>query len=365
MSQPPSRFEPPFCPSRECEAHRDAARFRFKRAGWYRRENPPHWVQRFRCLTCGVFFSRQTYELTYWLKRPDLVVVVFRRLLGCSSFRQIGRDLGVHHATIARLSARLGRQALLLHESLRPRELPDEALVLDGFRSFEHSQYHPCDLNLIVGSESRFLHAVNEAELRRSGTMRPDQRARRARLERLHGRPDPRATENAVAELLAAVVPPGASVKLLSDEHRAYPRAMRRLPDRRFHHVTVSSRRPRTPDNPLDPVNDADRFIRHSQANHKRETLAFSKRRQSALERLWSLMAFKNYSKGVNEAKGTATPAQRLGLLRRRLSVEELLQQRLFPERVGLTPQLRRMYERRVSTRALPVERRHELKYAY
>ena len=138
------------------------------------------------------------------------------------------------------------------------------------------------------------------------------------------------------------------------------------VPDRQVHHVTVSSRRMRTPDNPLDPVNDVDRFTRHSQANHKRETIAFSKRRQSAIERLWSLMAFKNYVKGVNEARRTATPAQRLGIFDGALKVSQLLRRRLFPERVGLTPMLRWMYERRVHTRALGENQAlHELHYAY
>jgi len=365
MSHSNSPFQPLFCPNRDCESHQDGLQPRFTRAGSYRRLTAPHRVQRFRCRRCGVYFSRQSFRLCYWLKRPDLLELVYRRLLACSSMRQVARDLGVAHSTVARHCARLGRQSLLFHEQHRPRGRPAETLVLDGLRSFEHSQYHPCDLNLIVGADSRYLYAVNEAELRRSGTMRPEQKRKRARLEQLHGRPDPRATEKAVAELLAEVVPPGERASLLSDEHRAYPRALRRLPDRRFVHATVSSKRPRTPDNPLDPVNDADRFIRHSQANHKRETIAFSKRRQSAIERLWCLLAFKNYVKGVNEARKTATPAQRLRLLPRALEVGELLERRLFPERVGLSSMQRRMYERRVSTRVLASERRHELRYAY
>jgi len=365
MSNTQAAFQPPFCPNRSCETHLKGASFACKRAGWYQRRRPPLRVQRYRCRVCGVFFSRQSFATGYWLKRPDLIEDVFLLSLSCSSFRQIARKLEVSHSTIARLAARIGRHCLLFNEKHRPDPLPPGALVMDGFRSFELSQYYPCDFNLVVGADDRFLHAVNEAELRRSGSMRPDQKRRREKLERLHGKPDPRATEKAVAEILAEVVPPGAEVTILSDEHRAYPLAMKRLPDRSFRHLTVSSKRPRTPDNPLDPVNDADRLIRHSQANHERETIAFSKRRQSALERLWCLMTFKNYVKGVNEAKGTATPAQRLGIFDRKLSVSEVLKQRLFPDRIGLSEMQRRFYERRVSTRALPAERRHELQYAY
>jgi len=365
MSQSQPHFRPPHCPNRSCEAHRDGARLACVRTGSYQRVRPPLRVQRFRCRLCGVYFSEQSFRHSYWLKRPDLPERVFLKLLACSSFRQVARDVGVHHSTIARLSARLGRRCLLLHESLRPREPPERSLVLDGFESFEHSQYHPCELTLLVGAKSRFWYGVNEVELRRSGRMRPDQKRKRARLEALRGRADPRARLRSVHRLLEHLVPSGSSVTLVSDEHRTYPVAMRQLPDRRFHHVQVSSKRPRTPDNPLDPVNDLDRLLRHGQACHKRETIAFSKRRQSMIERSWCLLAWKNYAKGVNEAKKTATPAQRLGLLDRPLSLGELIGPRLFPDRIGLSEDDRRMYERRVNTRALTRQRRHELKYAY
>ena len=42
----------------------------------------------------------------------------------------------------------------------------------------------------------------------------------------------------------------------------------------------------RTPQNPLFPVNLSDLLIRHTGGNHKRETIAFSKRRQGALYRI-------------------------------------------------------------------------------
>jgi hypothetical protein len=47
-------------------------------------------------------------------------------------------------------------------------------------------------------------------------------------------------------------------------------------------HRTISSRALRDTRNPLFAINLLDLLIRHSGANHKRETIAFSKRRQSA-----------------------------------------------------------------------------------
>ena len=65
-----------------------------------------------------------------------------------------------------------------------------------------------------------------------------------------------------------------------------HPRALRRLPHLDVTHCTVNSRAVRTPRNPLFAINLLDLLIRHSGANHKRETIAFSKRRQSAIDRL-------------------------------------------------------------------------------
>ncbi|MHA7838904.1 MAG: transposase, partial [bacterium] len=241
---------PPFCPRPTCESRKNPGHWRYKKKGFFFRSQKPCRVQRYVCHHCGRNFSSQTFETSYWLRRPDLLAPVFQRLLACSALRQIARELEVSHSTIQRLGERLGRHCLLFHETLRPRKAPREPLVLDGFRTFEHSQYWPMDLNLLVGV-SHFVYGFNDAELRRSGTMRPSQKAKRQILETLHGRPDPQATRRQVEELLRRIVPPRAKALIRSDEHPAYPQAMRRLTDRTFQHETISSRVSRTTRNPL------------------------------------------------------------------------------------------------------------------
>jgi hypothetical protein len=219
------------------------------------------------------------------------------------------------------------------------------------------------DLNLVVGT-SLFVYGFNEAELRRSGTMRPAQRVKRAILEKRYGRPDPRATQKRVEELLRRVVPPGGVVELRSDEHQAYPRAMKRLGDRRFLHARTSSKAARTPENPLFPVNLSDLLIRHCSANHKRETIAFSKRRQSALSRLAIWVVWRNYMKDRSENRRVGPPAKALGLIGRALTLREILSRRLFPERVGLSGWLAACYFGRIPTRAIEHCTVHAARYA-
>jgi hypothetical protein len=130
------------------------------------------------------------------------------------------------------------------------------------------------------------------------------------------------------------------------------------------HHVTPGTER-RTSRNPLFPINLLDLLIRHGSANHKRETIAFSKRRQSAIERLAVLQVWRTFIKPFSERRGGGTPAQRVGLLERALSVREVLKSRLFPSRIALPERLMGYYRREVATAAIPRPQRHRLTYAF
>ena len=239
-----------------------------------------------------------------------------------------------------------------------------ESLVVDGFETFEFSQYTPVHFHTAVGADSHYVYGFTDSELRRKGRMTARQQQRRAQLELRFGRPDPRSIEREMAALVALVAPAGAALAILSDDHPAYPRAFARLRDRAIAHATTRSTVPRTPHNPLFPVNLLDLLIRHSSANHKRETIAFSKRRQSAADRLFVLAVWRNYVKPFSERRRDATPAQRLGILGRKLTVDEVLAERLFPQRVGLPARWEPYYWRLTPTRRIPNGRRHALRYA-
>jgi transposase-like protein len=363
MARPLRSWLPPFCPNSSCDSHASPGPWRFKRKGFYDRLRGPLRVQRYVCRSCRRNFSSQTFSTTYWLKHPRLLRPLFHRLLGCSALRQIAREFGLTHSSVQRQGERLGRHCLLFLEALRPRQAPAEPLVLDGFRTFENSQYWPFDLNLLIGA-SHYVYGFNDAELRRSGTLRTSQRAKREELEAAHGRPHPQATRQAVEELVARVVPPGGSVEIGSDEHMAYPEAFARLPGRRIRHRAISSKESRTPRNPLFPANLADLLLRHASANHKRETIAFSKRRQGALYRAAIWAVWRNFMKSRSENRRDDPPGVALGLIPKRLGAREILAQRRFPWRQELGDWLVRCYFARIPTRRLARCRTHTLRYA-
>jgi hypothetical protein len=335
------------------------------RAGSFGRLSPPHRVRRFQCCHCRRYFSEQTFRSTYWLKRPDLLPRIFMDLVGCSGFRQIGREYDASPQTIALHSARLGRHCQLFHERLRPKGEISEPLVLDSFQSFEFSQYYPTLFHVIAGKESHYFHGFTHSELRRSGSMRKSQKKRRAELEEKFGRPDPRSTEREVRALLGMVASRPQSLTLHTDEHAAYPRAFRALKHLKVEHHTISSRAARTPRNPLFAINLLDLLIRHSGSNHKRETIAFSKRSQSAIARLWVFLVWRNYLKWFSERRRGETPAMRAGVSPRRWSVNRVLAGRFFPRRIGLPERWQTYYHGLTPTRCIPTARAHRLKYAF
>ena len=286
------------------------------------------------------------------------------RSVGCMGARQIARSLGCSPETVNRQLARLGRHCMLTHLGIWQYAPPQGPIVVDGFESFEYSQYHPFHHHLSVEADTGFWLLHTDSELRRKGRMTKAQKRRRAQLEERHGRPDPQAIRKDMTHLLEVTLLRADRAEVHSDEHRSYPPAVRMV-DCRIRHRVTSSKRPRTVHNPLFAVNELDLLIRHSQSNHKRETIGFSKRRQGSAERLSILLVWRNYVKWHREKRPGLTPAMKKGLLDRRLTVREILGRRLFPDRIGLPRRWREYYERAVETRGLTRNRRHELKYAY
>ena len=365
MSTRADTFIPPHCPNPNCQFHNVLRRgWRFKRIGTYWRQVAPHRIRRFLCLHCRRSFSTQTFSTSYWLKRPDVLPALLTKTTGAMANRQIARDLGVAPSTIDRQLSRLGRHCLLFHHERLRHAKPAQRIAIDGFVSFEHSQYWPFHHHLAVEPGTDFMLHFTDSEVRRSGTMTPAQKRRRIQLEAAHGRPDPQAVYKDIRHLLEVVTGGQPQVTILSDGHAAYRKALRHLRCGIVHQVT-SSRERRDASNPLFSINLVDMLLRHSSANHRRETIAWSKRRQASAERLVVFLVWRNYLKGRREkARGSPTPAQARGMVAHRMTVGELLERRLFIGHAQLPERWRQYYWREVSTRVLERQRRHDLHYA-
>ena len=193
--------------------------------------------------------------------------------------------------------------------------------------------------------------------------MRDDQKQRRAKLEALHGRPDPQAVRRGMREVFEESLRGAKKAVLCTDKHKSYPPALRGTPCD-VDHQTVSSKDHRDKRNRLFEINSLDRFIRHSSANHGRETLAWSKRRQCSAERFAVFMVWKNCVKRRWERGPLQTPAMLKGLLEGPLRIVDILRERLFVNRFELPPRWREYYYKLVETPVVGRNRRHELKNA-
>ena len=302
---------PPFCPNPHCRHHyQDYSR---SKGGWFcgdgtfesLREGE---TQRYRCRDCGKRFSTSTFSTDYYAKRRISLPRLRRMLVSGSSVRAASRQLFCSPSAVSRRLIILARQSLACHQALGSYLTRSEALVADGFHSFWVSQYHPNTFNLLCGSDSQYVYALTSVSLKRSGRMSAVQRRKRAQIERSHPS-DPAALERSFAELATEAVrlwhhqsraqsgaPPCGT--LITDEHKTYPRSI--LPLRgqtQITHVQVSSRQPRTGDNPLFAVNYIDREIRKDLAEHHRETVCFARNAAHSVARMWVYLVWHNSEK--------------------------------------------------------------------
>ena len=89
------------------------------------------------------------------------------KTIGGMANRQIARDLNVSPETINRHIARLGRHCLLFHHQMMQNSPPTNELVVDGFESFEYSQYYPIHHHVAVEKGTDFFIYFTDSELRR------------------------------------------------------------------------------------------------------------------------------------------------------------------------------------------------------
>ena len=333
-STPPDAFAPPFCPWPACSQHRlpAGAPFPVRVVGSYVRNCDRRVVPRFRCRACRRSCSLQSFATTYYLKRPELLRPVAAMLQAGSAHRQIARHLHCAPSTVTRLSARLGRHGLLLH-ALALEHIPvlDEPIVVDHFEIFVARQEEALGLATPTGQRSWFVYSVDPAPHRRGGRRTPKQKKKAAALP-----PAPRrsfvASFGRVLDLLAQHLPAREPLPLVTDAHPAYAAALARHPERArlAHHAYPNPKRGPKGSKPSPEARRRDREMfavdllhkiwRHTSAHGRRETIAFARRTNAAVERGFLLAAWRNFVKGVfgaearSDDSGDAAGADRRAL---------------------------------------------------
>jgi hypothetical protein len=318
--------------------------------------------------------------VSYYSKRPEVLIPIAAGLVGGSAHRQIARTVGCAPSTVTRNAARLGRHAILLLAAAR-RHLEGgvgESFVLDHFETFEFTQDYPFGVATLVGSKSWFIYDLDPAPHGRSGHVTEAQR------RRLDARPRRRSlggyvgSTQRVFNRLRGLMLPGATATVIGDGHPAYDKALRDPSLRRRLRLerhpnpdrgpkgTPRSAAARLRDERLFPVDLLHKILRHSLAHQRRETIAFGRRLNALMERLFLAAVWRNFVKRRSERVArSGTPAMRLGLARERWPWSRVFSRRLFPARTPTPTTWTHLYRRLWTSPLYPNNSRHELKLAF
>src|SRR6185436_7043221 len=301
--------------------------FAYRRSGSYKRRDGRS-VPRYRCSSCRRTFSKQTFAISYYLKRPELTVPIAAGLVAGSAHRQIARSVRCAPSTVTRRAARLGRHALLLlSRALGSLEPLDEPIVIDHFETFEFTQDLPFGVATPVGQRSAFVYGLDPAPHARTGKRSPAQERRLARRPKREEKGGYAGSFERTVDAIVKLCGPAGRADLVTDGHKDYERALN-APKYRGRVVHAAHPNPKrgakgelrseeavVRDREMFQVDHLHRLSRHSVAHHRRETIAFGRRLNAIMERLFLTAIWRNFVKGVSERdQSSSTPAMTVGL---------------------------------------------------
>jgi hypothetical protein len=256
------------------------------------------------------------------------------------------------------MAERLGRHAVLFHARCRA-SLPPlaEAVVHDHFESFIGRQDRALGIGTAVGAASRFVYDVDPAPHKGSGRRpdrKPDDEAV-SQSERSYIESIKRALSGLIAHVpenqqLECIVDGRLDYKVAVQDSELEPRvALRIYPNPvRGPKGTPRSADAIARDRAMFPVDQLHQLLRHSCADHKRETIAFGRRLESIVGRAQLIAVWKNFIKSRSErAPDRTTPAMRLNLADSRWRWERVLSRRLFPTLEQVPESARTIYMKR------------------
>jgi hypothetical protein len=253
-----------------------------------------------------------------------------------------------------------------------------EPVVLDHFETFVFRQEEALGLATPVGQHSWFVYGTDPAPHRRGGRRTKAQREKiRAKPARFRKGAYKRSTDRVLDQLLSKV-PENSHLRLISDDHPAYRWSLAgRADSYRIDHCIYpnpergpkgSKRSPeaRLRDRMMKVSDVLHSLIRHSGAHYRRESIAFGRRTNAVVERIFLMIVWRNFVKKITERKSDSiTAAMKAGLATERWSWERALAKRLFPARVQVPPGWMKLYRREWITRSIGPNTVHRLKYAY
>jgi transposase-like protein len=327
-------FTPPFCPNPWCPFHR----LKLNRYRWNYRDGVHHTqafgsVPRFTCRFCHAHFSRQSFRMDYYVKRPVSYFSLITLLCNSFSIRAIGRSCGLSCDSVTNRIHRLSRQCIALHTYILELQPTQEDLCVDELRSFTRSPSFPYTLSFLVGCKSQLFYTFNYV-------------------------PGHACTvENSFPELLSLFVKQkGRSsfpLTIFSYAKQEYTvtatdvRSGRRpgIDAGQLIHQTVKYRKGETPGYPLGAAIAFIQNLRNDLAMYRRESVCYSRNVSNGLARIFCYAFFHNYSRTFRVANNFVRDARTVEFGKKRIS--DLIESwRIFLSHVNLQPVMEKVWRR-------------------
>lgn len=320
-------------------------------------------------------------------RRLDLRLI-FTRLRGGSSMRDIARSIGCSPKAISNAVLRLGRQAMAAHLGLLAGVQHSGRLCFDGLVSAVCSRDYPSQITTLGERDSELLLAMTHAVSERGGTRTEAQRTR-IELRRRGWHPQRGGLSRSIA-LLVNELPRFASPQGLiidTDEHPLYRPALKADASIRwyrsagmFEHRRTPGTAARTVHNRLFLMNYLDRMIRHRVKEHTRESIAIGRNSTMQMHRMWIFAwdhnAVQPRRVADAEVRSRAEVAlgdmPDIGRLKRRFFTRRIALQTMVPESMRAvwegrleTPPVRWRHRQRGTAVRIPGYARRDLARAY
>ena len=321
-------FTPPRCPYPPCRAHSSPTPGFFVRNGFYRAKCRPHPVPRFACNECGRGFSRQTFRMDYRDHKPHLNPQLFLLLASGIGLRQSSRvmhlSLRCTELKFRKLATHFGHLNLNLRAPL-----PEGAsFQLDELETFEgRRNTRPLTVAVLIEKMSWYVVWMESAPIRPRGRMTDARRRAIEEDEKRHGKRRDGSRRAIVHTLTrgARIARGLERVLLESDEKSTYPPLAKRLfGAERLVHERTNSKLPRMPWNPLFAINNTEALARDLTGRLRRESWLVSKLGCCLDLGLQIFRAYRNFVRPRFNGE-LESPAQILGIVKRRMRPTELL----------------------------------------
>lgn len=309
--------------------HKQCDPRRIVRWGYYFRRCVEKREQRFRCRECTKTFSLQTYRHDYRDRRPDANERLFELLTSGVGLRQAARLLRIGATTAQKKMRKLARTCELLHQNLAKQLPPGRTYVMDEEESYETASIRPVTVPMIIDSEHWFVVATAVGPIRRRA---PEGSARRHRqdldeLRRGRRRDESRKRIGEVLRMLRHRT--NGCITLVTDLKSSYATVAHQVFGRDLVHIGVAGSAPRTPFNPLFPINTTIAMSRDNCGRLRRHSWLVSKLAKWLSGQLAIFTAYRNYvRRRFNRDSASETPARLLGLLPRNLQPGEVVRWR-------------------------------------